>query len=231
MMNDDECACASTAMASWKPGDVWSTGAADKTFDLDGEDIVSEMMDLSIHNANGEDDPSSAVACRRMRAGRFLPSRSSVLAVEFSQYGRTIVVGNETGLITFFDVATYLNKAPETLYKKVVGIGGEVALKSTPDGSYIAVASGSTFVRLDASPPETSARFLARKVVQSGVGFASLTVSPDGRLALLADDRTGVLADGCSCARVLDRSDAVVWSKDGSHDLEQGRVPRPRVGR
>ena len=95
----------------------------------------------------------------------------------------------------------------------MIGVGGKVALTWTPDGSHVKVASRSTSVLLDASPPKTPVRFLVRKVVQSKVGFASLTTNPDDRTRVLD------LADGCSCARVLDRSNAVTWSKDGSHDL------------
>jgi len=169
-------------------------------------------------------------SCRRLPKGKCLRSKSSILAVEFSPDGKMIAVGNETGLVTFFDA---LPQTFVTLYETVIGTGGDMAIKWCPNGKCVAITSGSTFVLLDASysgkagtHPQSSARFLVRKVIQSGISFTSLAFSRNGKFLALSADQTRMLdlKNGCSCVRSLDQSNIIdqsnvvssAWSDDGS---------------
>lgn len=168
--------------------------------------------------------------CQRLPEGKCLRSKSSILAVQFSPDGKMIAVGNETGLVTFFDALT---PTFVTLYETVVGTGGDVTIKWSPDGEYVAIASGRTFVLLDTAysgkegtHPPSQARFLVRKVIQSGVIFSTIACSPNSQFLALSDSQTRILdlKNGCCCVRVLDQSNKIdqshatscAWSDDGS---------------
>lgn len=167
---------------------------------------------------------------QRLPKGRCLRSKSSILAVDFSPDSSMIAVGNETGLVTVFDVQS---QSFATVYETVLGIGGDMTIKWSPDGKHIGVASGSTFVLIGTSysgkagvHPSSSARFSVRKVLQSGVYFTSLAFSPNSRFLALSDDQTRLLNsnEGWSCVRVLDQSNVIdqsnvvssAFSSDGS---------------
>mmetsp|Transcript_17709 Transcript_17709/g.42666 ORF Transcript_17709/g.42666 Transcript_17709/m.42666 type:complete len:1002 (-) Transcript_17709:1100-4105(-) len=169
-------------------------------------------------------------SCRRILKGKCLRSKSSILAVEFSPDGEIIAVGNDLGLVTFFDT---LPNTFVTLYETVIGIGGSMSIKWSPNGKYTAIASGSTFVLLDTSysgrpgtHPRSSARFSVRKVLQSGASFSSLSFSPNSKFLALSDDQTSMfdIENDCSCVRVLDQSNVIdgsnvvssAWTDDGA---------------
>jgi len=196
--------------ASWHPKDEYLS-------------ICGQLNDVVVYKSS----------CQRLPLGRCLRSQSSILALAFSPDGKIIAVGNETGLVTFFDVETNPNEVPETLYETVIGIGGDMAIKWTANGKYVAITSGPTFVLLDTSytgklgtNPRSSARFRVRKVVQSGLNFTSLSVCPNNQFIALADDQTRILdlKNNCSCMRVIDQSNAAErslvvsssWNEDGS---------------
>lgn len=166
---------------------------------------------------------------QRLPKGKCFRSTSSILAVQFSPDGTLLAVGNEQGLVTFFDIST-VNFT--SLYETVVGIGCEMNIKWSPDGIHVAIACGTTFVLLDTLyrgkvgvHPVSNTRFLVRKILHSGVSFTTLSFSPNSQFLALSSDQMRVLdlEDGCSCVRVLqqrnthDRSDALscAWSDDG----------------
>ncbi|KAL9190889.1 hypothetical protein ACHAXT_000595 [Thalassiosira profunda] len=163
-------------------------------------------------------------SCQRFQKGKCLRTSSSILAVNASPDAKKIAVGNETGLVTIFDTES---PALVTLYETVIGTGGEMTIRWSPDGASIAIASGSTFVLLDSSSagkegvhPQSSALYTVRKVIQGGASFSSLSFSPTGQYLALSDDRTQILDVniGCRCARVLDQPGVVssAWSTNGA---------------
>jgi WD40 repeat protein len=163
-------------------------------------------------------------SCRRLPKGMCLRSKSTVLAVEFSPNGKIIAVGNESGLVTFFDATS---TAFVTLFETVIGVGKDITIQWSSSGRNVAIASGSTFVLFDTIfcgkvgvHPASSSRFLVRKVIQGGVNFTSLAFSPKGDYIALTDDQTRILniKDDCSCVRVLDQQNVLSsgWSPDGA---------------
>jgi WD40 repeat protein len=169
-------------------------------------------------------------SCERLPEGKCLRSKSSIIAVQFSPNGNMIAVGNETGLVTFFDALT---STFVTLYETVIGTGGNMTIKWSPNGKFVAIASGSTFVLLDTlysgkegKHPQSQARFLVRKILHSGVVFSTISCNPMSQFLALSDSQTRILdlRHNCSCVRVLDQSNDIdqshatssAWSDDGS---------------
>ena len=163
-------------------------------------------------------------SCRRLMQDKCLRSKSSILAVEFSPNGKILAVGNETGIVTFFDA---MSPAFVTLYETVIGSGGEMTLRWSPSGRNIAITSGSTFVLLDTvysgkagTHPQSNARFLVKKVIQGGVNFVSLSFSPKSEWLALTGEETTIIdvKHGCSSVRVLEQQNVLSsgWSPDGS---------------
>jgi len=163
-------------------------------------------------------------SCRRLLEGKCLRSKSAVVAVDFSPNGKILAVGMESGIITFFDAGSSIFV---TLYETVIGTGGDVTIRWSPNGRVIAISSGSTFVLLDTvysgesgKHPQNNSRFFVRKVIQAGVNFASLTFSPKSEWLALTDTRTQILdiKNNCNCVRVLDQENVLSsgWSPDGS---------------
>jgi WD40 repeat protein len=161
---------------------------------------------------------------RRLLKGKCFRSKSSILAVQFSPDGKLLAVGNEQGLVTFFDVST---SEFVTLYETVVGIGSEMNIEWSPDGNNIAIACGRSFVLLDTLyrgkegiHPLSNARFLVRKILHSGTSFTTLAFSPNSQFLAVSSDQMTVLdlENGCSCVRVLHESNALscAWSEDSS---------------
>jgi len=171
-------------------------------------------------------------SCERLPKGRCLRSRSSILAIELSPDGEIVVVGNENGLVTFFESMTNSNEIPAIIYETVIGAGGDMTIKWSPNGENVAITSGSTFVLLGThyskvgKKSKSSAPFLVRKVIQNGSSFTSLSFSPNSQYLALVDDQTRMLDinNECACVRVLDESNAIdhiivttsAWSEDGS---------------
>ncbi|KAL7519388.1 hypothetical protein ACHAWX_004148 [Stephanocyclus meneghinianus] len=161
---------------------------------------------------------------RRLLKGKCLRSKSTILAVEFSPNGKILAVGNETGLITFFDA-----HSPNfiTIYETVVGTGGDVTIRWTSTGKHVAIISGTTFVLLDTIycgktglHPKSSSKFLVRKVIQGGVNFVSLALCPKGDYVALTDGHTRILnlQNDCSPVKVFEQQNVYCtgWSSDGS---------------
>ncbi|KAL7545202.1 hypothetical protein ACHAWF_008553 [Thalassiosira exigua] len=165
-------------------------------------------------------------SCRRLPKGKCLRSKSSIVAVDVSPDEKMIAVGNETGLVTVFDASC---SAFATIYETVIGSGGDMSMRWSPDGQ-LAITSGCTFVLLDTYSgepgrhPESSAKFLVRKVIQGGSNFTCISISPNSRFIALAGDETRILdiKNDCSCVQVLDESNAIdqsyviasAWSDD-----------------
>ena len=192
--------------ATWHPNDEFLA-------------ICGQFDDVVVYESSRE----------RLPEGKCLRSKSSILAVQFSPDGKIIAVGNETGLVTFFDAqsSTFI-----ILYETVIGTGVDMTIKWSPNGKFVAIASGSTFVLLDTSysgkegtHPQSQARFLVRKVLQSGAVFSTISCSPKSQFLALSDSQTRILdlRHGCSCVRVLDQSNEIdqshgtssAWSDDG----------------
>jgi WD40 repeat protein len=163
-------------------------------------------------------------SCRRLLKGKCLRSKTTILAVEFSPNGNVIAVGNETGLITFFD-----NQSPTfvTIYETCIGTGGDVAIRWTSSGKNVAIFSGATFVLLDTIycgksglHPQSSSRFLVRKIVQGGINFVSMSLSPKGEYVALTDDTQTRILDinnNCKSIRTLEQHNVFCtgWSPNG----------------
>jgi WD40 repeat protein len=145
-------------------------------------------------------------------------------AVEFSPNGKVLAVGNETGLITFFDA-----QSPSfvTLYETAIGTGGDVTIRWTSTGKHVAIVSGTTFVLFDTVycgksdiHPQSSSRFLVRKIIQGGVNFVSMAMSPNGDFVALTDGQTRILDlnNNCSCIKTLEQQNVFCtgWSSNGS---------------
>jgi WD40 repeat protein len=176
--------------------------------------ISGQFNDVIVHETS----------CRRLLKGKCLRSKSTILAVEFSPNGKILAVGNETGLITFFDTQspTFI-----TMYETVVGTGEYVTIRWTSSGKNVAIVSGTTFVLLDTIfcgkagvHPQSTSRFLVRKVIQGGVNFISMTLSPKGDYIALTDGQTRILdlQNNCSCTRTLEQQNVFCtgWSSDGA---------------
>lgn len=161
---------------------------------------------------------------RRLSKGKCFRSTSSLLAVQFSPDGNLLAVGNEQGLVTIFDIST---SDFVTLYETVVGVGCEMSIEWSPNGDYIAIACGRTFVLLDTFHrgkegihPLSNTRFLVRKILHSGASFTTVAFSPSSQFLALSSDQMRVLdlENGCCCARVLHQCNALscAWSEDSS---------------
>ena len=190
--------------------------------------ITGQFNDVVVFEASSQ----------RLSAGKCLRSKSSILAIEFSPDSKLVAVGNEDGLLTLFD--TLSSPTCSITYETVIGIGGDMSIKWSPDGRCIAVTSGSTFVLLDSTysckegtHPPSSAHFLVRKVIQCGVCFTSISFSSNGHFLALADDQTRILdlRNGCDSVRLLDLESEDVdhgiisldWSDDGALLAMAGR--------
>lgn len=176
-------------------------------------------------------------SCRRLLKGKCVRSKTAILAVEFSPNGKVLAVGNENGLITFFDTQspTFI-----TIYETCIGTGGDLIIRWTSSGKHVAIISGSTFVLLDTVycgktglHPQSSSRFLVRKVIQGGVNFESLTVSPNGDYVALTDGRTRILDlnNDCNCTRTLEQYNVCCtgWSSNGSLFASVGKRGQLRI--
>ena len=70
--------------------------------------------------------------------GHHLQAISPILAIEFSQDGRMAVVGNKTGVVTFFALA---GSTFETSYELVVTLTDRVSIKWSSNGQFVVVGS------------------------------------------------------------------------------------------
>ena len=162
-------------------------------------------------------------SCKRLPRGKCIRSKATILAVEYSPSGKVLVVGNETGLITFFETSpTFV-----TIYETCIGTGGEVAIRWSSSGKYVAVTSGTTFVLFDTVycgnndlHPKSSSRFLVRKIIQGGVNFISVAISPKGNYIALTGGQTRILDlhKVCSCVNIFQEQNVTCagWSSNGS---------------
>ena len=101
-------------------------------------------------------------------SGHFLRSISPVLAVEFSPDGTHAVIGNQSGVITFFRLQGH---AFVVAYEMVVTIGDHLCVSWSPDSALIAIGSQNLLVIVgrnhESSPrPERAAGFSIQKVIR-----------------------------------------------------------------
>ena len=107
--------CGNPLHATWHPHDEYLA-------------ICGQFNDVVVYETS----------CKRLPKGKCLRCKSSILAAQFSPDGKMIAVGNETGLVTFFDTQ------PETfvtMYETVIGTGGDMSIQFSQDGKNIAQCS------------------------------------------------------------------------------------------
>ena len=186
--------------AKWHPKDLYLA-------------ISGQFNDVTIYETS----------CKRLLKGKCIRSKATILAVEYSPSGKVLVVGNETGLITFFETSPTL----VTIYETCIGTGGDVVIRWSTSGKYVAVTSGTTFVLFDTVysgkidlHPQSSSRFLIRKIIQGGVNFISAVISPRENYIALTDSMTRILDlnKNCSCVKTFQQQNVtcVGWSSNGS---------------
>jgi WD40 repeat protein len=156
-------------------------------------------------------------------SGHFLRSISSILAVEFSPDGRTAVVGNRQGVITFFKLQ---GSAFVTAYEVVVTVGKTLCMKWSPNGKFIVIGSGDALIIVGKTQPSPS-----RPAHASGYSILNLMRGLGEINSVSIDFRSKYIAASGAQSRVFDASsnyrcvrefeisalelEANAWSLDG----------------
>lgn len=164
--------------------------------------------------------------------GHYLQSISPILEVSFSPDGRIVVVGNSSGVITFYSSngASFV-----TLYEMVLPDGASQSVKWSPNGKYVCVGSSTALVVLgkantsnlgDRVPPKASG-FGVRKVIRFEWIIEAVSILPNSRYVAVSGHTTRILdtSKEFSCVRELQHSSifANAWSQDGVWFAAVGR--------
>ena len=158
-------------------------------------------------------------------SGHHLHSVSPVLAVEFSPDGRMAVVGNKSGIVTFFSLT---GSTFETAYELVVLASNGISTAWSANGQFIVVGSEdvltivgrgpTTYAHIQQSPPKTSG-FSIRKVLRDFGAINAVAVDSQSHYVAVSGKKTWILDSTSNFAVVLEWGNGTClansWSPDG----------------
>jgi WD40 repeat protein len=174
----------------------------------------------------GQDNSILAVETTNARhiKGHHLQSISPVRAIEFSPDGRTAVIGNDAGIVTFFSLS---ETSFITAYELVIPLHKSTSIRWSLNGLFIAVGSMSSVVIVSRKRNKRQ----EQKCAPNASGFSVKKVITDiGAVhAISIDFQSQFVAISGDCTRILDVLDdfaivqelkngpyyANAWSPDG----------------
>lgn len=160
----------------------------------------------------------------RTLSGHFLRSMAPILNIDFSPDGTVAVIGNQQGVITFFNLH---GSEFRIAYEMVATIiGNTLSICWSPDGHFVAIGSqdsllivGRTQREFDRSNrPNNASGFAIRKVIRA-LGAETLSVDKLGRYVVACGKTMEVLdvSSNYKSCRSFDTPGikAIAWSSDG----------------
>ena len=157
--------------------------------------------------------------------GHHLHSVSPVLAIEFSPDGRLSVIGNESGVVTFFSLS---GSTFETVYELVITLADRISVKWSANGQFVVVGSKdaltivgrgpSSYAHIQQSPPRSSG-FAIRKVIREFGEIHAISIDSQSHYVAVSGSQTWILDSTANFAPVREWKDGVClangWSPDG----------------
>jgi WD40 repeat protein len=168
----------------------------------------------------------------RYMKGRFLKSESPILCADFSPNGSKIVVGNEDGVVSFFDISgpNFL-----ILYEMVLDVGGVKSVRWSPDDKYVVVGGADTLVivstgrgrKKSSSVPTSASGFSIRKVIRGMMNIRHIGIDYDCGTVAVCGESVRMLDAMNKFRCVLEIKSEVIlataWSRDGTLFASIGR--------
>ncbi|GKY97526.1 hypothetical protein MPSEU_000710800 [Mayamaea pseudoterrestris] len=157
--------------------------------------------------------------------GHHLLSVSKILATEFSPDGRTAIIGNDYGLVTFFSLS---GSTFETAYELVVLMNDRLSIQWSSNGVYVAIASQAGVIivgrasaeqhNASSVPPKISG-FSVRKVIREIKHLNAVSIDFESQYVAVSGNGTWILDAAADFAVVRDWSSGTIhanaWSPDG----------------
>lgn len=157
--------------------------------------------------------------------GHHLQSISPVLAIDFSPDGRTAIIGNESGVITFFSLA---GSTFETVYELVITVGSKVCTSWSSNAQFVVVGSKDCLTIIGRSrydyqpddniPPGTSG-FCIQKIMREFGEIHAVSIDSHSQFIAVSGARTWILDSAANFAAVREWNNGVcldnAWSPDG----------------
>lgn len=159
-------------------------------------------------------------------AGHHLHSVSAILSIEFSPDGRMAIIGNQSGVVTFFSLAgsTFV-----TVYELFVALNDKLSIHWSLHGLFVVIGSKDALLIVgqrradkngEAIPPSASG-FSVRKVIRGLGEIRDVSIDPHSQhVAVSGDSHTLILDAHAGFSKVQGFKNggpcfANAWSPDG----------------
>jgi WD40 repeat protein len=158
-------------------------------------------------------------------AGHHLHSISPILSIEFSPDGRMAIIGNKSGVVTFFSLAgsTFV-----TAYELVVVLNDKLSIHWSLNGLFTVIGSNDALIIVRRkTPPKDAAKgslpsasgFSVRKVIRELGIIRGVSIDPHSQYVAVSGSHTQILDAHAGFAKVQEFKDgpclANAWSPDG----------------
>jgi hypothetical protein len=158
-------------------------------------------------------------------AGHHLHSISPILSIEFSPDGRMAIIGNKSGVVTFFSLAgsTFV-----TAYELVVVLNDKLSIHWSLNGLFTVIGSNDALIIVRRKvPPKDAAKgslpsasgFSVRKVIRELGIIRGVSIDPHSQYVAVSGSHTQILDAHAGFAKVQEFKDgpclANAWSPDG----------------
>jgi WD40 repeat protein len=174
----------------------------------------------------GQDNSILAVETTNARhiKGHYLHSISPVRAIEFSPDGRTAIIGNDAGVVTFFSLS---ETSFITAYELVIPLHKSTSIRWSLNGLFIVVGSMSSVIivsrkrnkRQEQKCAPNASGFSVKKVITDVGAVHAISIDFQSQFVAVSGDCTRILdvQDGFAIVQELKNGPyyANAWSPDG----------------